>query len=243
VNGKNVPWQVTVTDLGSGIDPSSIDLSVDGKSVPIQYAANSQFVHVKLVPQSPGATNLIPISLDTLPDGLRHAKLVVSDWRGNKTVKTWTFHVDHLQPAYTGIAPPPQATGSNPVSPDNNATAAPGDSASTGTGSTAANVAAANAAAATTTTGGTASSGGGTGSTATATPSTAAPVTGTPTQTQTKSGSTGNSSSGSTGGSTGGTKSGGSSGGSSGGTGSTGGGSTGNGGSTGGAGPPPPPPI
>ncbi|HEY3329713.1 MAG TPA: PQQ-binding-like beta-propeller repeat protein [Capsulimonadaceae bacterium] len=136
ISGKEIPWQVTLSDMGSGIDPASINLAVDGQDVPTQYDPNQQEVHVKLEPLNGQLINMLPVHLPTLSDGAHKAVLVVADYRGNKTIKTWTFRVDKNQPPPTGVAPSPVATGAPTVSADNNATSQPTSSSITAAPST-----------------------------------------------------------------------------------------------------------
>lgn len=130
ISGEQIPWQIVVTDIGSGINPASAGLNVDGHDVPVEYNHRSNSIHVKLLPGAAVRSTMTPISLDTLPDGVHKATVTASDWRGNKLKKSWSFKVDKTSaPPSMAVTTPQQITNS-PITDEANAsgsiTAPPG---------------------------------------------------------------------------------------------------------------------
>lgn len=108
VAGVNIPYQITVQDVGSGVRPDSVSLQVDGKTIPVQFDPVQDLVEVQSEPSSDsGALGYTQMTLPTLPGGQHTAVLTVSDWRGNKLVHNWAFTVDSkLNPPETNVAAP-----------------------------------------------------------------------------------------------------------------------------------------
>jgi outer membrane protein assembly factor BamB len=112
VGGANIPFRVFVTDIGSGINPNTASLKVDGWSVPVFYGPSDSLVSVKLDAQKTGIDQA-RIVLPTLPDGQHTATFKITDWRGNILTESWSFTVDNTNNP-TGSAPP------TPITPDSN---------------------------------------------------------------------------------------------------------------------------
>jgi outer membrane protein assembly factor BamB len=94
IGGANIPFKVFVTDIGSGIDPSTVSLRVDGLPIPVFYDPTYGEVSVQY-DRSKGNYGLSRMELPTLPDGIRTATLKIGDWRGNVLTKVWSFTVDN----------------------------------------------------------------------------------------------------------------------------------------------------
>lgn len=87
-----LPLQLSgrVLDEGSGVDPSSIQLTFDGRPVQAKFNAwTGEFSYPVPAPQPNSA----------LVDGAHAASVKVRDYLGNETEKTWTFMVSrHIKP-------------------------------------------------------------------------------------------------------------------------------------------------
>jgi outer membrane protein assembly factor BamB len=146
VAGSQIPYSIKVTDTGSGVDPNSVVLTVDGAKLPVVYSPKTDLITVKLteVIVDGVSAGTKPQHLDTLADGDHTLVLKVADWRGNTLTKTWQFSVDStLDPADATppIAAPIQSSSdsapadSESSSPSTNATGLTGAPAPTlGTG-------------------------------------------------------------------------------------------------------------
>lgn len=75
-----------VGDEGSGIDASSIKITLDGEPVEHQYQANTGWVYYRTRVTQP---------IQPLAEGRHEVTLTVSDWRGNTATSTWSFVVDN----------------------------------------------------------------------------------------------------------------------------------------------------
>ncbi len=125
VAGANLQFQIFVTDIGSGIDPSTVSLKIDGAQVPVTYDPTDSMVSLQL--DKSKNNSIGRIVLPTLPDGQRTAELNIADWRGNTLDKKWSFTVDNtLDPEGS---PPPSPIQSNTF---NQLGAAPGSPSSAG---------------------------------------------------------------------------------------------------------------
>jgi outer membrane protein assembly factor BamB len=111
VAGANVPFEAFVTDTGSGIDPSTISLKVDGESVPVWYNPSYNEVAVQYNSHNTGSISLDKIVLPTIPDGQRTAVLRIADWKGNVQTRTWSFTVDNTLNPVGSPKPTPLTAG------------------------------------------------------------------------------------------------------------------------------------
>ncbi|BDI32560.1 hypothetical protein CCAX7_46110 [Capsulimonas corticalis] len=103
VGGVRVPYSALIIDEGSGVNPASVSLSVDGSKVPpVEYDPSFNGAHVITHVDDP--EDRVP----HLADGPHQVILTASDWRGNKATTTWSFTVDNkLNPEDTkGYVPP-----------------------------------------------------------------------------------------------------------------------------------------
>jgi outer membrane protein assembly factor BamB len=116
VGGVRIPYAVTLVDDGSGINPDSISLKVDGVAVKdVVYDPTTNAVHMDpKIEQSAVVTS-------TLSDGSHEAVLSATDWRGNTVTHSWGFRVDNaLNPKGIKILSPddiPQAEQAPPPPP------------------------------------------------------------------------------------------------------------------------------
>jgi outer membrane protein assembly factor BamB len=129
VSGVRVPYSASLVDVGTGINPSTVSLSVDGSAIGLaQYDPSRNAINVDLSRDTRGDANR------PLADGAHQMLLRAQDWRGNAVSRTWAFIVDNrLNPA---VAPPVTATqpddpNLNPTGPDAGMT---GDTSVTGSG-------------------------------------------------------------------------------------------------------------
>ena len=104
---KAVYPSATVTDEGSGVDPSSVSLLLDGKPLPrVTYDPSSSQVKVdRSAPDVPSAA---------LSDGSHQVILNATDWRGNALTRSWSFTMDSNEPT---PAPPTQNGADAPGGP------------------------------------------------------------------------------------------------------------------------------
>ena len=100
VNG-NPPLVVaaTVLDPGSGLDPDSIKLTLDGKEVAAQYDANRNLV---IYATRPSGKIIDP----PLSAGRHSVTISASDWKGNVSEDEWSFVVDNSLPKPSSSSTP-----------------------------------------------------------------------------------------------------------------------------------------
>lgn len=75
-----------VSDEGSGIDASTIRMTLDDKPVDITYEPNSGWVYYKTVVTQP---------IEPMDTGRHVIALTVKDWKGNEARESWSFTVDN----------------------------------------------------------------------------------------------------------------------------------------------------
>ena len=78
--GEGLTYGALLVDEGSGIDPASVSLQVDGKAdTQALYRAGQNAIYN--TPTTP------------LKDGEHQITVKAADWRGNTTAQTWTINV------------------------------------------------------------------------------------------------------------------------------------------------------
>lgn len=116
VAGVRVPYSASLVDIGTGINPSTVSLSVDSSPVGLaKYDPSRNALYVDLSRDTRGDANR------PLPDGTHQILLKAQDWRGNAVSRTWAFTVDNrLNPAITPAVTAGQAddTTIGPTGPD-----------------------------------------------------------------------------------------------------------------------------
>ena len=139
IGGVRIPYYASLEDVGTGINPSTVKLSVDNVPIALaKYDAGHSAVYVDLSRDTRGDANR------PLPDGPHQMLLQAQDWKGNALSRTWGFTVDsRFNPPGT----PPVAAGDvnlTPSGPDTLGsgigvamTPVPGGSANSAPGSTA----------------------------------------------------------------------------------------------------------
>ena len=125
VAGVRIPYSASLVDIGTGINPSTVSLSVDRSPIGFaKYDPSRNAVSVDLSRDTHGDANR------PLASGTHQVLLQAQDWRGNAVSQTWAFTVDnHLNPI---VAPPltagqaddPNSTPLTPSGQDNRASAA-----------------------------------------------------------------------------------------------------------------------
>jgi outer membrane protein assembly factor BamB len=113
LNGK-LPFHISarLEDFGSGLNPDTIVLKVDDRTVP-RRPGGRQFS------DKPGYTfdpdlGLLDYTMFENESGISRAlargphtiSITVQDWMGNMTTKSWSFHVDETLPTRTRRRPP-----------------------------------------------------------------------------------------------------------------------------------------
>ena len=93
-NHPQLPLVLTYSDVGSGVDPTSIKVTNDGVAIPETCVPNSQATGATCTPNSP------------LPDGEYDLKVTVADYAGNvsKPASVY-FTVDTIPPTITLTSP------------------------------------------------------------------------------------------------------------------------------------------
>jgi outer membrane protein assembly factor BamB len=89
-----------VDDQGSGIDPSTIKMNLDDKTVVAKYDPYRSLISY----QTRSTGKIID---QPLPNGRHSATISISDWRGNVSTQTWSFIVDSSVPRFTQQIPGP----------------------------------------------------------------------------------------------------------------------------------------
>ena len=114
VNG-NPPFTLAafISDPGSGVDPASVKLKLDGKEVTTDFDADRGLAYYQT--KSSGSV----VERSGLTPGRHTAILNVTDWRGNTTEETWSFIVDNSMA-------PATRTGAAPVAPKSSTAPRPG---------------------------------------------------------------------------------------------------------------------
>lgn len=89
----------SVLDPGSGLDPDSIKMTLDGKEVNAQYDANRNLVIYATRPSGK--------IIDPPLSGGRHlATITATDWKGNVSEDEWSFIVDNALPKPSSSSTP-----------------------------------------------------------------------------------------------------------------------------------------
>lgn len=150
ISGVNIPYQITLDDIGSGVNPASVTLKVDNKPIPVSYDPVQDLVQVKAQTGNTSIVGRAQVQLATLDSGQHTAILTASDWRGNKLTYTWGFTVDSsLNPPESNFTNPgtvlpgnqdgsdqnnPGVNDDNSGLPDNGGMGAPGGDGGVGPG-------------------------------------------------------------------------------------------------------------
>jgi eukaryotic-like serine/threonine-protein kinase len=113
-----------VYDMGCGVNPSTVELAIDGTAVTHEFDVTSSTVSYHTSDSS------VP---RVLPDGRHEITLRAKDWRGNAMVTSWSFIVDNkLRPPAPpktaakpkpGASPQPNTSVEAPVPPSPEASA------------------------------------------------------------------------------------------------------------------------
>lgn len=101
---------VTIQDRGSGIDPASVKLLLDGEETESEYnIATGEVTYA-----TPYEESQVPLT-----DGRHEIRIVARDWVGNELNFGWSFVVDNSLPKPRVIrrAPTPRATPESPAPP------------------------------------------------------------------------------------------------------------------------------
>ena len=112
VLGTNIPYAATIVDVGSGVSPATVSLTLDGAVLSsARYSAEHNGLAV-----ATGAAPAAPLS-----DGLHTLVIKAADWKGNTTTKTWQFSVDNsgktVSGPYVANSPTPPAQDGNSLYP------------------------------------------------------------------------------------------------------------------------------
>ena len=86
-----ITYSINVADDGSGIDPDSIVLSVDGRKLDYTYDEYRGLIYYKVSAAKAGSREPV----QPLPAGRHQVHAEVADWKGNRAVKDWSFPVNN----------------------------------------------------------------------------------------------------------------------------------------------------
>ncbi len=86
-----INYLVNVSDDGSGINPNTIVMRVDGQAVDYTYDEYRGLIYYRVASAKPGSREVV----QPLPTGRHNVRLEVADWKANKTVREWSFVVDN----------------------------------------------------------------------------------------------------------------------------------------------------
>ncbi len=90
VAGVRIPYSASLVDVGTGINPSTVTLSVDRNPIGLaQYDPSRNAIRVDLSQDTRGDANR------PLTDGAHQVLLQAQDWRGNAVSRTWAFTVNN----------------------------------------------------------------------------------------------------------------------------------------------------
>ena len=112
VPSEGLSYGAYVVDVGSGIDPATVSLALDG-----QIDAKAQYLA--------GQNAIYETPTTSLKEGLHQITVKAADWRGNATTQSWNFTVDNhpatTMPGQTGELNPNDPNyrggGRNPTAP------------------------------------------------------------------------------------------------------------------------------
>jgi len=99
-------FAATLDDVGSGVDPQSIKVSLDGKLLKpdvVDFDASSGVLTVTLLDGANGGANF--------PDGPKNLSLSVSDYAGNNLAASFSFSIDNTAPAPSPPSASPRGGG------------------------------------------------------------------------------------------------------------------------------------
>lgn len=128
VAGVRVPYSASLIDVGTGINPATVLLSVDRSPIGLaKYDPSRNAVTVDLSHDTRGDANR------PLADGTHQILLQAQDWHGNAVSRTWAFTVNNLLNPKTT---PPVTVGQtgDTETPGGSDSAVPGGISITGTG-------------------------------------------------------------------------------------------------------------
>ena len=92
VRGDNLTYGALIIDDGTGIDPATVSLLVDGEAdIQAKYHAGQNAIYN--TPTTP------------LKEGAHELTVKASDWRGNVVSQTWSFTVSDQGPGQGGFGP------------------------------------------------------------------------------------------------------------------------------------------
>jgi hypothetical protein len=86
-----ITYLVSVADDGSGIDPNSIVMTVDGQRVNPTYDEYRGYIYYKIEASRAGSHEPV----QPLPSGRHEVRVELADWMGNKAVHDWSFQVNN----------------------------------------------------------------------------------------------------------------------------------------------------
>lgn len=86
-----ITYLVNVADDGSGINPNSIVMRVDDRNVDYTYDEYRGMIYYQIKPAAAGSREPV----QPLPSGRHRVHVEVADYKGNRTVREWTFRVNN----------------------------------------------------------------------------------------------------------------------------------------------------
>lgn len=111
VSGQgSLTFAAQVEDFGSGVDPDSIQMVLEGQALETSYDRDRKLVYYRSQGRTGGASS-------ALPNGRKTVTLTVKDWQGNTQTQTWGFTIDNSLPATVDRTAPSAPRVTTPRSP------------------------------------------------------------------------------------------------------------------------------
>ncbi|MBW3623621.1 MAG: PQQ-binding-like beta-propeller repeat protein [Armatimonadetes bacterium] len=98
-----ITYLVNVADDASGIDPGSIVMRVDNQPVTYTYDEYRGLIYYRFEAAKAGSREPV----QPIPSGRHQVRVEVADWKGNRTVREWSFVVNTNISDVRPAAPPP----------------------------------------------------------------------------------------------------------------------------------------
>lgn len=102
-----VTFAANVLDMGSGLDPASLDVKLDGQKVGAEYDSNRSLVYY----QTKASGKIIDRPLE---NGRHTISISAKDWRGNVAEQNWSFLVNNALPPASATREAPRVTAPRP---------------------------------------------------------------------------------------------------------------------------------
>jgi hypothetical protein len=100
-------------DMGTGLNPDSIKMTLDGQPVGANFDTNQNLIYY----QTKATGKIVDRPLE---NGRHTVTVTATDWRGNASEQTWSFIVNNALPPASAIREAPRVRSTRPATPGNN---------------------------------------------------------------------------------------------------------------------------